>query len=96
MSQSRVLRNWRNDYKAAESFCEKYQFGYGDVIYDKDAYSVFFMDVDGDEIQCCLSKNTGDLSDNPSVNYNDIVFIIPLNEFDLKTDVYTKLLEYCI
>jgi hypothetical protein len=57
---------------------------------------VFFQDVDGDEIQCCFSKNTGDLSTEPRVKDEDIVLIIPLNERDLTTDVCEKLMKYCL
>lgn len=80
----------------AEQFCEKYNLGYGEVVENKSKYSVFFLDVDGDEIQCCLSINSGDLTDEPYVNYDDIVLFIPLNERDLTTNVYNTLFEYCI
>lgn len=94
--EKRQLRCWKNDYIAVEDFCVKYGLCYGEIVENNAKYSVFFLDVDGDEIQCCLTKNLGDLSDEPSVNYDDIVLFIPLNELDLKTDVYVKLLEYCL
>jgi hypothetical protein len=93
-STTRSLRCWYDDFNAVEAFCLKYGFGYGEVVYDSAEYSVFFQDVDGDEIQCCFSKNTGDLSTEPHVKDEDIVLIIPLNERDLKTDVCEKLMKY--
>ena len=96
MSNILQYRNWRNDYKAAEEFCEKYGLCCGDVVYNNNKYSVLFLNTDGDEIECCISKNTGDLSNEPSVKYSDIILQIPLNERDLSTDLYQKLLEYCL
>lgn len=90
------LRCWKDDYAAVEKFCEKYELCCGEIIYNNASYNVFFLDVDGDEIECCLSKNSRDLSGEPLVNYTDIVLHIPLNERDLKTDVCAKLLEYCL
>ena len=69
-------RNWRNDYKVIEDFCEKYGLCCGDIVYNNNKYSVFFLDTDGDEIKCCISKNTGDLSDEPCVKYSDIILHI--------------------
>ena len=93
---SKTLRCWKDDYKAVEEFCEKYGLCYGEIVYDGSRYNVFFTDSDGDEVECCLSKNTGDLRKEPSVKYTDIVLYIPLNERDLKTDVCVKLMEYCL
>ena len=90
------LRCWKDDYKAVREFCEKYEFCYGEIVENEAKYNVYFTDVDGDEIECCLSKNTGDLSGEPLVKYSDIVLYIPLNERDLTTDVCAKLLEYCL
>ena len=92
----RKLRCWKDDWKAVEEFCAKYGLGYGNVVEDGEKYSVFFEYTDGDEMQCYLSMNTGDLSDSPTVKYEDIVLIIPLNEKDLTTDVYAELLKYCL
>jgi hypothetical protein len=94
--EKQSLRCWYDDYTAVEVFCAKYRFGYGEVVEDSADYSAFFQDVDGDEIQCCFSKNTGDLSTEPLVKDEDIVLIIPLNERDLTTDVCEKLLNYCL
>ena len=85
-----MLRNLRNDYMVAEQFCEKYGIGYGDAVDKKSKYSVFFMDVDGDEIQCCLSINSGDLTDEHSINSDDIVLFIPLNERDFADEPYVN------
>jgi hypothetical protein len=90
------LRCWKDDYAAVEQFCEKYKLCSGEIVENNVPYNVFFTDVDGDEIQCCLSKNSGDLTGEPMVNYDDIILYIPLNERDLKTDVCAKLLEYCL
>ena len=90
------LRCWKDDYKAVEDFCEKYRICYGEIVFNGSIYNIFFTDVDGDEVECCLSRNTGDLSEEPCVKYTDIVLYIPLNERDLKTDVCAKLLEYCL
>jgi len=95
-NNSGKLRCWKDDYKAVEEFCEKYGLCYGEIVYDGSRYNVFFTDSDGDEVECCLSKNTGDLRKEPSVKYTDIVLYIPLNERDLKTDVCAKLMEYCL
>jgi hypothetical protein len=89
------LRCWKEDYAAVEMFCEKYGLCYGEIVENNASYNVFFTDVDGDEIECCLSKNSGDFEEQ-RVNYTDIVLYIPLNERDLKTDVCAKLLEYCL
>ena len=90
------VRCWQDDWKAVEEFCAKYGLGYGNVVEDGEKYSIFFEYTDGDEMQCYLSKNTGDLSDSPKVKYEDIVLIIPLNERNLTTDVYAELLKYCL
>jgi hypothetical protein len=90
------LRCWKDDYVAVEKFCEKYELCCGEIVENNAPYNVFFTDVDGDEIQCCLSKNKGDLSGEPMVNYADIVLYIPLNERDLKTDICEKLMKYCL
>ena len=102
----RKLRCWQDDWTAVEIFCAKYGLGYGNVVEDGEKYSVFFEYTDGDEMQCYLSMNSsvidhqiqlsGDLSDSPTVKYEDIVLIIPLNEKDLTTDVYAELLKYCL
>ena len=56
--EKQTLRCWYDDWAATEAFCKKYGFGYGEVVYDSADYSIFFQDVDGDEIQCCFSKNS--------------------------------------
>jgi len=61
------LRCWKEDYAAVEMFCEKYGLCYGEIVENNASYNVFFTDVDGDEIECCLSKNSGDLSGGFSV-----------------------------
>ena len=97
------LRCWQDDWTAVEEFCAKYGLGYGNVVENGEKYSIFFEYTDGDEMQCYLSMNssvpdmnTEDLSDGPTVKYEDIVLIIPLNERDLTTDVYAELLKYCL
>jgi hypothetical protein len=92
----RRLRNWRTDIQLVEDFCKINDICFGHIVYDESKYSIFFEDVDGDEIQCCLSINSGDLTDEPLVKQEDIVLIIPLNELDLKTNVCEKLEKYCL
>lgn len=111
MENPNRFRCWKDDYKAVEAFCEKYGLCYGNIVYDNAQCNVFFTEVDGDEVECCLSKNGGDLgvpvvnkadsrnnlfSGKQTVKYTDIVLYIPLNERDLTTDVCAKLLEYCL
>jgi len=91
-----TARSWSDDWAAVEAFCTKYGFGYGNVVENEEKYSVFFEYTDGDEMQCYLSQNSGDLTTEPTVKYEDIVLIIPLNERDLKTDVCEKLMKYCL
>ena len=91
---SQKLRCWKDDYAETEHFCETHGFSFGDFIEKGEKYSVFFLDVDGDEVECCLSVNHNNTSD--IVNFEDIVFQIPLNELDLTTKVCEKLLEYCM
>ena len=93
---TRTLRNWKKDYEIAEAFCEKYGMCYGEIIYEGARYNIFFSDVDGDEVECCLSENTGDLRDEPCVKYTDILLYIPLNERNLHTDVEAELLKFCL
>jgi hypothetical protein len=88
-------RDWSVDFSQAKEFCEKYQFSYGHTVYNESKYSVFFIDVDGDEIVCYLSINTGDLKTR-LVNYDDIVLSIPLNILNLSTNVYEELEKYCL
>ena len=92
---TRTLRCWKKDYEIVEAFCEKYGMCYGEIVYESAKYNIFFNDVDGDEVECCLSENTGDLSDKPCVKYTDIILYIPLNERNLKTDVEAELLKFC-
>jgi hypothetical protein len=92
---TRTLRCWKKDYEIAEAFCEKYGMCYGEIVYESAKYNIFFNDVDGDEVECCLSENTGDLSDKPCVKYTDILLYIPLNERNLHTDIETELLKFC-
>ena len=89
------LRCWRDDYRIAEEFCKKYGLSYQECLYDCEPYSVFFIDVDGDEICCCVSKNTKKSFEKGIVHEEDIVLYIPLNERDFKTDLHEKLLEFC-
>ena len=91
---TRTLRCWKKDYEIVETFCEKYGMCYGEIVYESAKYNIFFNDVDGDEVECCLSENTGDLSDKPCVKYTDIILYIPLNERNLKTDVEAELLKF--
>ena len=96
INSNKKLRCWKEDHKIAKDFCEKYDFCYGEFVENEIKYNIFFSDVDGDEIECCLSKNSGDLSGEPLVKYSDIVLYIPLNERDLKTDLHAELLKYCL
>jgi hypothetical protein len=96
-TENKTLRCWRDDYRIAEEFCEKYGLSYEDRCLDHcEPYSVFFIDVDGDEICCCVSKNTKKSFDKCFVHEEDIVLYIPLNERDLKKDLLMELLEFCI
>ena len=95
-TNTRTLRCWKNDYQIVEAFCEKYGMCYGEIVYNRVKYNIFFNDVDGDEVECCLSENTGDFRDEPYVKYNDIILYIPLNERDLHTDVETELMKFCL
>jgi len=90
------LRCWRDDRRIAEEFCEKYGLCYQEVLDDHEPYSVFFIDTDGDEICCCLSKNTEKSFEQGMVDYDDIVLMIPLDERDLVTDLHKELLEFCV
>ena len=90
------LRCWRDDYRIAEEFCKKYGLSYQECLYDCEPYSVFFIDVDGDEICCCVSKNTKKSFEKGIVHEEDIVLYIPLNERDLKKDLHEELLEFCV
>ena len=90
------LRNWKKDYEIVEAFCEKHGMCYGEIIHKNAKYNIFFNDVDGDEVECCLSENTGDLSDEPYVKYTDIILYVPLNERNLKTDIEAELLKFCV
>jgi len=92
---STKLRCWRDDWRIAEEFCEKYGLSYQECLDDREPYYVFFLDTDGDEICCCVSKNSEKSFENRIVYYEDIVLTIPLNERDLTTDLYKKLLEFC-
>ena len=89
------LRNWRTDMMVAEEFCEKYGLCYQDVLDGQEPYSVFFIDVDGDEICCCVSKNTEKSFERGTVDESDIILYIPLNERDFKTDLHQVLFDYC-
>jgi hypothetical protein len=40
--------------------------------------------------------NKGDLKDERYVDYDEIIFRVPLNEKDFKTNVYEVLEKYCI
>ena len=94
---STKLRCWRDDYRIAEEFCEKYGLSYEEQCLDnREPYSVFFIDVDGDEICCCVSKNTEKSFDKGFVHEEDIVLYIPLNERDLVKDLHQELFEFCI
>jgi hypothetical protein len=96
-TENKTLRCWRDDYRIAEEFCEKYGLSYEDRCLDHcEPYSVFFIDVDGDEICCCVSKNTERSFEKGFVQEEDIVLYITLNERDLVTDLHNKLLEFCI
>ena len=95
MSVKGKLRNWRTDWRIAEEFCEKYGLGYLDGLANREPYSVLFFDADGDEICCCISKNTEKSFDKEMVDYEDIIHYIPLNELDLKTDLHQVLFDYC-
>jgi len=90
------LRCWKDDYNAVETFCQTYEMCYGEIVYDEARCSIFFLDVDGDQVDCCLTINSGNLKGEPSVKYGDIVFRVELNEQDLKTDVSAELLKYCL
>lgn len=101
----RKYRSWKNDRKCAEEFCKTYeQYGlcYLDTMETKNVakYYVFFEDTDGDEIQCCLAKHRESYVEPDLLYYDvmddDIVLFIPLNELDMKTDVFQKLLDYCV
>jgi len=94
-TENKTLRCWRDDYRIAEEFCEKYGLCYQECLDHREPYSVFFIDVDGDEICCCVSKNTEKSFEKGIVHEEDIVLYIPLNERDLKKDLYQKLLEFC-
>ena len=100
---SQILRCWFDDYTAVEKFCETHGFGFGDIIENGEKHSVLFLDMDGDDVECCLSMNDDDTHKNDDDNTNlnvvkmeNIVFRIPLNAHDLKTNVCEKLLKYCI
>ena len=95
MSVERKLRCWRDDFRIAEEFCEKYGLCYQDSLVNREPYSVLFFDADGDEICCCISKNTEKSFDKDTVDYEDIVLYIPLNERDLKTNLHQVLFDYC-
>jgi len=92
---AKTLRCWRDDRRIAEEFCEKYGLSYEECLYGREPYSVFFLDTDGDEICCCVSKNTEKSFEKGIVHEEDIVLYIPLNERDLTTDLHKKLLEFC-
>jgi hypothetical protein len=95
-TENKTLRCWRDDYRIAEEFCEKYGLSYGEQYLDnREPYSVFFIDVDGDEVCCCVSKNTEISFEKGIVQEEDIVLYIPLNERDLKKDLLMELLEFC-
>ena len=91
----KTLRCWRDDRRIAEEFCEKYGLSYEECLYGREPYSIFFLDTDGDEICCCVSKNTEKSFDKGIVQEDDIVLMIPLDEQDLTTDLYKKLMEFC-
>jgi len=93
---TRTLRCWKKDYEIVEAFCEKHGMCYGEIVYENAKYNIFFNDVDGDEVECCLSENTGKLSDEYCVKYTDIILYIPLNEHDLKTDIEKELTKFCL
>ena len=90
------LRCWRDDRRIAEEFCEKYGLCYQEVLDDREPYSIFFLDTDGDEICCCVSKNTEKSFEKGIVDYDDIVLMIPLDERNLVTDLHKELLEFCV
>jgi len=92
---STKLRCWRDDWRIAEEFCEKYGLGYQECLDNREPYSVFFLDTDGDEICCCVSKNSEKSFENGIVYYEDIVLTISLNERDLVTDLHKELFEFC-
>jgi len=92
----RSLRNWKKDYEIAEAFCEKYGMCYGEIVYEGARYNIFFSDVDGDEVECCLTENTGDLRADPRVKYTDILLYIPLNERNLHTNIEKELTKFCL
>jgi len=89
------LRCWGDDLRVAQEFCEKYGLCYTDELDNMEPYSVLFIDVDGDEICCCVSKNTEKSFEKGIVDEDDIVLYIPLNERDLKTDLHQVLFVYC-
>jgi hypothetical protein len=95
MTTDNKLRSWRNDWNIAEEFCEKYGLCYDEILYGRESYSVFFIDVDGDEICCCLSKNTEKSFEKGAVVEDDIILYIPLNERDFITDLNKVLFEFC-
>ena len=90
------LRPWRTDWKIAEEFCEKYGLCYQEVLDVREPYSVFFIDVDGDEIWCCISKNTNKSFERGIVDEDDIIHYIPLNERNLVTDLHNELFDFCV
>lgn len=92
---SRKLRSWRTDRQIVEDFCEKYGLCDQEVLDGREPYSVFFIDVDGDEICCCVSKNTEKSFERGAVDEDDIILYIPLNELDHKTDLHKELFEFC-
>jgi len=92
---STKLRCWRDDRRIAEEFCEKYGLSYQECLDHREPYSVFFIDVDGDEICCCVSKNTEKSFEKGFVQEEDIVLYISLNERDLVKDLHQELFEFC-
>jgi hypothetical protein len=92
---AKTIRCWRDDRRIAEEFCDKYDICYQECLYGREPYSIFFLDTDGDEICCCVSKNTEKSFEKGIVHNDDIVLMISLDERDLKKDLYQELLEFC-
>jgi hypothetical protein len=93
-SMDSVKSKWADDFAAVEQFCAKYGLGWGQVVEHEEKFSVFFIDEDTDAIQCCMTKNVGDLSGKPSVDHEYIIVFIPMNEMDPSTDICRELLTF--
>jgi hypothetical protein len=88
-----MIRDFKQDQEDVQAFCIKYGFGYGETIYYEEEYSIFFMELNDHAVQWCMTKNTDYTSSR--VDYDDIIFTVPVHEQNMKTDVCAELKAFC-